>query len=74
MPGLGGKRCTREHVIETAETLNQIMTGDLVLRNVAQILKSSYRREDMVARYGGEEFGGEEFAIILPETDSARPK
>jgi diguanylate cyclase (GGDEF)-like protein len=69
MLGLGGKRWTREHAIETAETLNQIMTGDLVLRNVAQILKSNCRRENMVARYGGEEF-----AIILPETDSARPR
>jgi len=41
------------------------MTGDLVLRDVAQILKSSSRQADIVARYGGEEF-----AIILPETDS----
>lgn len=41
------------------------MTGDLVLKEIAQILKSNCRRDDIVARYGGEEF-----AIILPETDS----
>lgn len=41
------------------------MTGDLVLKEVAQILKTNCRRPDIVARYGGEEF-----AIILLETDS----
>lgn len=30
--------------------------GDAVLRSVAQILKDSTRKEDLVARYGGEEF------------------
>ncbi len=43
------------------------MTGDVVLRDIAQILKSSCRKNDIVARYGGEEF-----AIILPETASER--
>jgi diguanylate cyclase (GGDEF)-like protein len=43
------------------------MTGDLVLRDVAQILKSNSRQADIVARYGGEEF-----AVILPETDSSQ--
>lgn len=37
------------------------MTGDFVLREIASILKSSCRKNDLVARYGGEEF-----AIILP--------
>lgn len=37
--------------------------GDLILKDVAKILKSSTRVTDIVARYGGEEF-----AIILPET------
>ena len=41
------------------------MTGDLVLKEIAQILKSSCRGEDIVARYGGEEF-----SVILPGTDS----
>lgn len=41
-------------------------TGDKVLWHVAQILKASLRGPDIAARYGGEEM-----AVILPETDSA---
>jgi len=37
--------------------------GDVVLRTVAQTLRRSVRKSDIVARYGGEEF-----ALILPET------
>ncbi|NLZ28711.1 MAG: diguanylate cyclase, partial [Firmicutes bacterium] len=40
--------------------------GDIVLRNVANILKQNIRGSDLAARYGGEEF-----AIVLPETDLA---
>ncbi|NLI70143.1 MAG: diguanylate cyclase [Firmicutes bacterium] len=40
--------------------------GDIVLRNVANILKQNIRSSDLAARYGGEEF-----AIVLPETDLA---
>ncbi|MBF0552089.1 MAG: diguanylate cyclase [Deltaproteobacteria bacterium] len=39
-------------------------TGDLVLRQVASILKATCRVTDAVARYGGEEM-----VILAPETD-----
>ena len=40
--------------------------GDMVLRELAGLLKMVSRTSDTVARYGGEEF-----ALILPETDRA---
>ncbi len=43
--------------------------GDTALCNVAQVLNASTRTIDVVSRYGGEEF-----AIILPETDSTGAK
>lgn len=39
--------------------------GDLVLVETANLMKASLRNEDIAARWGGEEF-----LIILPETDS----
>lgn len=42
------------------------LAGDEVLREVARVLRDHARRSDYLARIGGEEFG-----IILPETDRA---
>ncbi|SMO67941.1 diguanylate cyclase/phosphodiesterase [Balnearium lithotrophicum] len=38
--------------------------GDEFLRNFAKLLKKTIRKEDIVAR-----FGGDEFCVIMPETD-----
>ena len=41
-------------------------TGDMVLQEVAHVVKEQARVTDLVARYGGEEF-----IVMLPETDEA---
>ncbi len=40
------------------------LAGDFVLKELAKIVQSRIRRDEVFARYGGEEF-----ALVLPETD-----
>lgn len=53
-----------DHFKQYNDTYGHIK-GDVVLSEIAMILKRCCREIDRVARYGGEEF-----AVILPETDS----
>ncbi len=42
------------------------LTGDVVLKDLAALIKASVREIDLVVRYGGEEF-----SVLLPDTDKA---
>ncbi len=53
-----------DHFKKVNDTFGHL-AGDYVLKQLAAVIKSRIRREDILSRYGGEEF-----AIILPEIDN----
>lgn len=57
-----------DHLKETNDQEGHA-SGDALLKRIAQVLTAAFRVEDVVAR-----IGGDEFAVLLPDTDSASAK
>ncbi len=57
-----------DHFKQVNDTFGHL-AGDHVLKQLAAVISSKIRKEDVLARYGGEEF-----AIILPEIDQFNAK
>jgi two-component system cell cycle response regulator len=54
--------------VDNFKTVNDVYghpTGDVILQELAQVVRKSVREVDLVARYGGDEF-----AVVLPYSDN----
>jgi diguanylate cyclase (GGDEF)-like protein len=54
-----------DHFKKYNDALGHLL-GDVALRKVAAVLEKNLRRADIACRYGGEEF-----VVLLPESDSS---
>ena len=65
----GNKLCVLMMDVDNFKSINDThghITGDKALRAVADILRSSVRKSDVLAR-----FGGDEFVVLMPRADES---